>query len=300
MTVKTKQIKPATGLTAAQQAVFRDTGLLLSHAAAVYQLRGQTSIGRAALAELFSTLTGPEIPQTRTATSAPRIGCTTSCKPDHRCTCHGGPLNGFEPKPANRSVSDLEQAVSDFGALDLHRDEDTPTAGQIAEQLTPNTARAARAWRWLWRAASIGIMVALGVTVAGALTGCGGGGGDDQDARIEPALAMPQGVALTGSALPGLPTAGPQHVTVINHIGLPGTGAAAALQSRADCEAAIKGRQVCVIVSTAADGEGAQIGKWLAAADLGAVFCDLTNPKADTASAVTRCAADAVSIVRAL
>ena len=268
MTVKTKQIKPATGLTAAQQAVFRDTGLLLSHAAAVYQLRGQTSIGRAALAEIFSTLTGPEIPQTRTATSAPRIGCTTSCTPDHRCTCHGGPLNGFEPKPANRSVSAIEQAVSDFGALDLHRDEDTPTAGQIAEQLTPNTARAASAWRWLWRAASIGIMVALGVTMASALTGCGGGGGDDQDARIEPALAMPHGVALTGSALPGLPTAGPQHVTVI--------------------------------VSTAADGEGAQIGKWLAAADLGAVFCDLNNPKANTTSAVTRCAADAVSIVRAL
>lgn len=286
MTVKTKQIKPSTGLTAAQQAVFRDTGLLLSHAAAVYHLRGQTSIGRAALAEIFSTLTGPEIPQTHTATSAPRIG---------------GPLNGFEPKPANRSVSAIEQAVSDFGALDLHRDEDTPTAGQIAEQLTPNTARAASAWRWLWRAASIGIMVALGVTMASALTGCGGGGGDDQDARIEPALAMPQGVALTGSALPGLPTAGPQHVTVINHIGLPGTGAAAALQSRADCEAAKKtGMQVCVIVSTAADGEGAQIGKWLAAADLGAVFCDLTNPKTDTAAAITRCAADAMSIVRTL
>lgn len=60
MNVKTKQITPATGLTAAQQAVFRDTGLLLSHAAAVYHLRGQTSIGRAALAEIFSTLTGPE------------------------------------------------------------------------------------------------------------------------------------------------------------------------------------------------------------------------------------------------
>ena len=57
---------------------------------------------------------------------------------------------------------------------------------------------------------------------------------------------------------------------------------------------------MCVIVSTAADGEGAQIGKWLAAADLGAVFCDLTNPKADTAATVTRCAVDAMSIVRAL
>lgn len=292
----TTSIRPTTGFTAAQSVVLRQTGNLMSHGAAVHHLRGATALGRMQLQRISDATIRAAMPPISAAQTpaACQTGCNHNCNQGRRCACSGAPIDALRPKPINTRPNAFEQCLSDFGALDLNDPEGYPGDAEIDAAMTRRDIRAAGAWRWVWRIAAVG-MAAIAVA---ALTGCGGG--DDAD-RFEPALAMPQGVALVGDALPGLPTAGRQYVAVINRVGAPGTGAAAAHQSGADCEAAKQlGRQICVIVTTAADGEGAQIGKWLTAANYGAVYCDLTAPKADTAALLTRCAADAAAMVRAL
>ncbi|MFM2345374.1 MAG: hypothetical protein RL654_127 [Pseudomonadota bacterium] len=203
----------------------------------------------------------------------------------------------------------LEQRLSDFGVLGLdHTEPETAElAGDIARvmQISPMTRLAAAAWR-------VGTRVALAAALIGAiaaLTGCGGGSADDDvEAPRQPAApaAAPRS-ALVGQPIAGLVEMSPVSMAealnadvVISHRpGPPGTRAVAADQARADCTDAKTHRRPCVIVTTAADGDGAQIGKMLAADSLRIPLCDLTRsttPQAD----IARCAAVAIASRRTL
>ena len=133
---------------------------------------------------------------------------------------------------------------------------------------------------------SSGVKIALmaGVLVLG---GCGGGG-------EETPPATPDSTPST-TPFPHGPSTPSPGVLVSPRPGPPGTGRHAADLSDADCRGLRSSnlRSVCVVQILPEDGEGAQIGKFLVAADLGAVLCEpLQAPEA--------CLSLALSILRGL
>lgn len=180
------------GLSAAQQTVLRDTGTLMSPAAALHYLRGQTTLARMQLHRIAGTVSPADaitaatraaaIEQApRVCTSSPKqTGCTLNCSQGHRCTCTGAPMPRLAPRATRRAPTRIEQRASDFGALDLLHQEHDATAGEVAEQMTVGDKVMARVYRWGWR-------IALVAAAAIWMTGCGGGAAPAD--RFEPALA---------------------------------------------------------------------------------------------------------------
>ncbi len=204
---------------------------------------------------------------------------------------------------APREPHSIEQRLTDWGVLAEpdYTEPDTseiPNAMAIAMQ-RPGAELAVSCWRGFWRVAAVAALSACVLTLAG----CGGGGGDEAEpAPMTPARSNQIRAGLVGQPVGTLsPVSMSEAITqdvVISHRpGPPGTLAAAADAARMDCEGARKAGRPCVIVSTAIDGQGAQVGKWLAADSMRVIFCDLTRSTAlelDT----ERCAAVALAAWR--
>ena len=171
-------------------------------------------------------------------------------------------------------------------ALQVHRIEQRNTGAKIT----------AICWSGFWRVAAVAALSACVLTLAG----CGGGdSGEAEPTPMARAGAHPIRVGLVGQPIGtlspvSLAEAITQDVVISHRPAPPNTLAAAADAARADCEGAQKAARPCVIVSTAIDGQGAQIGKWPAADSMRVTFCDLTRSTAlelDT----ERCAAIALA-----
>ncbi|SIR68406.1 hypothetical protein SAMN05421778_11486 [Sphaerotilus natans] len=197
-------------------------------------------------------------------------------------------------------VHRIEQRLTDWGVLAEagYTEPDTSEirADLAAAMQSPGAQLAVSCWRGFWRVAAVAALSACVLTLAG----CGGGGGDDAEpAPMAPARANQIRAGLVGQPVGtlspvSLAEAITQDVVISHRPGPPGTLAAAADAARADCEGAQKAARPCVIVSTAIDGQGAQVGKWLAADSMRVTFCDLTRSTAlelDT----ERCAAIALA-----
>lgn len=196
-------LKSNTGMTAAQQRVMQETGLLMSHSAALHHLRNETALARMQLHRISGTVSPADAitAATRAAaieqaprgcTSSPKqTGCNTNCGQGRRCTCTGASMPRLAPRATRRAPTRIEQRASDFGALDLTHQEHDATAGEVAEQMTVGDKVMARVYRWGWR---IALVAAAGIW----MTGCGGGAAPAD--RFEPALA-PSAQQATAPAL---------------------------------------------------------------------------------------------------
>ena len=181
-------LKPSSGMTAAQLAVLRSTGMTMSHSAAVHQLRGENALARTPLHRLVGTISPADAinaatraaaieqaPRTACTGSPKQLGCTANCGQGRRCTCSGTPAR----------TGRLEAAMSDFGILDLaYREDSEPTEAEIDRSLTPAARVAAKVWPTVWRV----FLGAFLMWVAMMIAGCGGGDVEDDDTTITPAM----------------------------------------------------------------------------------------------------------------
>lgn len=200
-------------------------------------------------------------------------------------------------------TSSIERCLTDWGVLadSGYTEPDTceiPMAMAQAMQ-RPGAQLAVSCWRGFWRLAGVSLLAAGILTLAG----CGGGGADDDE--VAPPRAPVQ--RASSAALVGQPVGSMSPVSLAEAItadvvvsyrpGPTGTYAVAADQSRTDCEGANDAHRPCVVVATAADGYGAQMGKWLLADSMRVTYCDLirsTTPQQD----IERCAAVALAAWR--